>query len=102
MESSLQRKNDIMLLQFFIELKFSPNQLETLNHCRIYLQVVTLSDITSADGTTLLHPVLQGEKLTDRKSTLHGQHNNAPNCQLGIYGHQHWNIYRTMALYAPP
>ena len=57
-------------MTFFISLKFNPTQLETLNRCRLYLQVFTLSDVTSADGTTLIHPILQGEKLTDRKSNL--------------------------------
>ncbi len=39
----LQRKNDLMIMQFFINLKFNPTQLETLNRCRIFHQVITLS-----------------------------------------------------------
>ena len=57
-------------MPFLISLNFNPTQLETLNRCRLYLQVFTLSDITSADGTTLIHHILQEEQLTDRKSCL--------------------------------
>jgi hypothetical protein len=66
----LQCKNDLMLMQFFINLKFSPTQLKTLNRCRILLQVITLLDISSADGTTIDHPILQGDRLIGRKNTL--------------------------------
>jgi hypothetical protein len=67
---TLQWKHDIMLMQFFISLNFNPTQLETLNRCRIYLQVISLSDITSADGSIIVPAILQGLRLTDRKSTL--------------------------------
>jgi hypothetical protein len=69
-QPTLQRKNDIMLMQFFISLNFNPTQLETLNRCRIYLQVISLSDITSVDGSRIVPTILQGLPLTDRKSTL--------------------------------
>jgi hypothetical protein len=44
--------------------------LEALNRCRIFLQVLTLSDITSADGRQLIVPILNGNKLVDRRSNL--------------------------------
>jgi hypothetical protein len=36
-----------------------------LNHCRIYLQVITLSDITTADGMRILPEIKQGLQSED-------------------------------------
>jgi hypothetical protein len=41
-----------------------------LNRCRVFLRVLFLSDICSADGTTILHTIRKGERPTDRISTL--------------------------------
>jgi hypothetical protein len=59
-----------MLMDHFIALKYSPPQLEALNRCRVYLQVLTLTGITSADGKQLIIPTLSGHTLTDRRSNL--------------------------------
>lgn len=59
-----------MLMDFFIQLKYNHQQLKSLNRCRIYLQVWTLSDITSAEGTDIKPPILQGHHLTDRRSNV--------------------------------
>jgi hypothetical protein len=66
----LQRTNDLSLMAFFVSLNFKPKQLIALNRCRLYLQVIFLSDIVSADGTTIIPHVLSGQKLTDRISML--------------------------------
>ncbi len=57
-------------MDFFIEQGFSANVLGTLNRCRLYLQVLTLSDIVSADGLCIVPDVFIGIPLSDRKSTL--------------------------------
>jgi hypothetical protein len=62
--------HDLMLMDYFVSRKFKPQQLEVLNHCRIYLQVLSLTDIVTADGKQIIIPALNGNKLTDRKSTL--------------------------------
>jgi hypothetical protein len=59
-----------MLLDHFIALKYSPTQLEVLNRCHIYLQVLSLAAITSADGKQIIIPTLSGHILIDRRSTL--------------------------------
>jgi hypothetical protein len=66
----LPRSNDVMLMDYFLSLNYKPQQLESLNRCRIFLQVLSLSDIVSADGRLLIVPTLSGNKLTDRRSTL--------------------------------
>ena len=46
------------------------NHLRNLNAIRLFLQVATLADISSADGKTILNNVLYGQPLADRKSLL--------------------------------
>jgi hypothetical protein len=62
--------NDVLLMDFFMTLNFSYRQMQQLNSCRIYLQVLTLSDITLADGRTLLPPYINGGLVFDRVSRL--------------------------------
>lgn len=45
-----RRANDRNLMQCFIDNGFHSEQLTTINRCRLYLQVVTLSDISTGDG----------------------------------------------------
>ena len=49
-----QRHNDSFLMDLFVAHGFPPQQLITLNEVRMYKQVVRVSDITSANGETLL------------------------------------------------
>jgi hypothetical protein len=67
---TLQREWDIMLMDYFISLKYNPQDLKILNHCRIYLQVYSLIDLAAADGRTLLSCYKLGEFSQDRKSPL--------------------------------
>ncbi len=48
-----QRHNDIFLMDVFITKQFSPDQLILLNEIRMYKQITRLSDIVTADGTSL-------------------------------------------------
>jgi hypothetical protein len=48
----------------------SISTLRILNQCRLYLQVITLSDIATADGKLILPEAKQGVPLSDRLSTL--------------------------------
>jgi hypothetical protein len=66
----LQRENDIMLMDFFMMLNFSPSQIKIINSCRLFLQVLTLSDITVEDGKSILPNCIQGLPSPDRISTL--------------------------------
>jgi hypothetical protein len=66
----LQRKHDIALLDFFLLLKYKPAVLKILNSCRLYLQVIFLSDITTASGTEIEDDAKQGKRFLDRESTF--------------------------------
>jgi len=62
--------SNVNLMNYFVSQGLSRKSLQSVNRCRIYLQVLPLSDIVSADGRTLIRPVLMGKKLIDRRSTL--------------------------------
>jgi hypothetical protein len=64
------RERDIMILDHALTLNFTTQQLRQLNDCRMYLQVLTLSDITTADGKYLLPNIIRGYRTDDRPSTL--------------------------------
>ena len=50
----LQRERDFYLMDDLLSSgDFNDKQLFAVNYCRVYLQVVTLSDMAMADGTTL-------------------------------------------------
>ncbi len=62
---SRPRYNDHSLMDHFMKLGFSDTQLGILNRCRLYLQVIHLSDIASADGSIIIPDCKQGIRLTD-------------------------------------
>jgi hypothetical protein len=68
---------DVNLMDYFISIGSSPKLLVSLNRCRVFLQLLLFSDMVSADGRNLVHQVLQGHKLTDKRSLLRWpeQHN---------------------------
>jgi hypothetical protein len=82
----LPREHDVFLMEIFQMHNFSSNQLRYLNHCRLFLQVITLSDITSADGQQILSNAMQGFPILERTSTLHCQGKNHRLKLLGIHG----------------
>jgi len=60
------RQGDLLLMDYFIALRLQPAVLGTLNRCRVYLQVLTLSDITSADGSYILPEANLGQHAPTR------------------------------------
>ena len=58
------KKNDVLLMQAFINIGYKNSQLGMLNICQKHLQVITLGDITVTDGS-IIHPdVKYGQKMT--------------------------------------
>ena len=60
------RQHDTNLMDFFVTQGTSHKTLKILNRCRVHLQVLFLSDICSADGTTILQECKQGQHPKDR------------------------------------
>jgi hypothetical protein len=67
----LLRRHDTMILDHAFTLQFTTQQLRQINACRLYLQVLTISDITTADGTCILPRIMAGQRACDRVSNLH-------------------------------
>ena len=59
---SKQRKHDRFLMHAFSHHITDRALLKILNNCRLYLQIFTLSDITSGDGRSILKHPLFGQK----------------------------------------
>lgn len=57
----IQRVNDSHIMDHVLERgNFTPSQIRKINYCRLYLQVVTVSDIATANGTHLAPGIRDG------------------------------------------
>jgi hypothetical protein len=73
---SLQRENDSYIMDHVLRSKqFKPGEITQINYCRMYLQAVTISDLTRAIGVDLDHQMLKGE-LGQWSSTMRYLHIN--------------------------
>jgi hypothetical protein len=75
---SRPRLHDIFLMEFFQCSKATQKELEILNKSRIYLQAITLSDIASTDGITILPSAIQGHPTVGCHSNLDWPHQGRP------------------------
>lgn len=64
------RRHDSALMDQFIKLGLPKADLQRLNRCRTYLQIFHLSDITSADGTSIMPCYKDGHRCPFCSSTL--------------------------------
>ncbi len=55
-------------MDHFISQRYTKAELLLLNQCRLYLQVLSLTDICSADGREIAVPIYEGQKLSDKRS----------------------------------
>jgi hypothetical protein len=73
---AIQRHDDQFLMNIVLDSgEFSPAKIRMINFCRLYLQVVTLSDIALADGKTI-DPALECGTLSLLSSTTTWLHTN--------------------------
>ena len=77
----LQRENDFYLMDRIItEGTFTDSQLTLINYCRLYLQAITLSDITTLNGSRLDKHKLKGKWSSySSTSTIHKVVQQRPN-----------------------
>ena len=61
-ELKARREHDIFLMVYFAANGATGPQLAELKLCRLFLQVTTLADITTADGTRIMASALEGTK----------------------------------------
>jgi hypothetical protein len=72
------RQHDVILMVEFLKNNFTPSQLFLINSCQLYLQVILLSDITSADGRHILPSMFQGSRAAHMTSTLQWPRQDTP------------------------
>jgi hypothetical protein len=65
---TVPRVNDRSLTDFFVSLQLPKRDLQRLNRCRIYLQVIFLSDISNADGRSLTSCYKSGSRCPHQTS----------------------------------
>ena len=57
----IQRQRDAYIMDLILDSdQFTPTQIRRLNYCRLYLQAVTISDLTDATGETLDQMKMRG------------------------------------------
>ena len=85
----LQREGNQYIMDIIVESKqFTPSQIRILNYCRLYLQAVTISDLTKADGIEADHSKIQGSpSLVSSHTRWHTVHQDRPSTQA-------WTLWR--------
>jgi hypothetical protein len=59
-----------MIMDVALAHNFTHQHRHQINNCRLYPQVLMLSDIRSADGNTILPEILHGHRILDKQSSL--------------------------------
>ena len=66
-----QRYNDSFIMDHVLASgQFTPKEIRQVNYSRLYLQAITVSDITRADGTTLFEGIQKGNISTECSRTV--------------------------------
>ena len=60
--------DECLMKKLIFESNFTKLQIEAINRCRIYMQVVTLADIANGSGTFVTKKAYMGERDLDRQS----------------------------------
>jgi len=91
-----QWEHDLFLMCEFIYLGFKKKELEMINQCRLYHQVVTLTDIATADGKAIEEAYTGSTRNADRVSKLQWPTQNCPSTKVWKQwggGRGHSNFY---------
>ncbi len=60
-------RNDRCLMDVFLDAKIPPKQLQACNRCRLYIQAITISDITEPTGTRIERAFARCEQIIPSK-----------------------------------
>jgi hypothetical protein len=63
-------KGDAAIMDVMLQYNFTPLQQKQINHCRLYIQVLMLSNIMSADGQNILPEIIHGHRPQFQSSSL--------------------------------
>ena len=81
-------QHDTLLVDLFIELEVDQDELLWLNWCRMFLQVCTVSDITTADGRFIRRSIWDGLRDDTVRSPYQWPRTVRPS-------RQHWELWQT-------
>jgi hypothetical protein len=68
---TLPRDGNITIMDLALKFHLDFHQLQRINTCRMYLQVISVSEIATAKGDKLLSSAIQGVRDSQHPSTLH-------------------------------
>ena len=78
LQFNIQRRNDKCIMDKLARGSSSLNQLIQINACRLYLNIIHLSDIVNPDGKTINNNLLIGCKQNYPSSKLNWPHQKYP------------------------
>jgi hypothetical protein len=77
----LAHTSDIMIMDAALTYNFPPTQLKQINRCGLYLQILMMLDLTTANGKQILPNVVEGYREKQRISSLHWPDQRRPPAQ---------------------
>ena len=85
----LERQGDQYIMDIALKSRLiTPCEIKYINYCRLYLQMLTISDMCNAEGTALAEGILTGNRHNDQSySILEEPHQERPNETV-------WGIWR--------
>lgn len=99
----IQRENDMYLMDMVLHAScFSDTEICQINHCRLYLQAITMSDIVLADGITIDPDMLIGHPSPSSSNSLWLHINQArphdASWKLWQMAVSHWSLHGKLYL----
>jgi hypothetical protein len=94
---ALQRNYDTFIMDHVLQSQlFTAQQIRRINYCRLFLQVVTVSNMTNASGNRLFNGMLSGDTKDILSETMwHYTHQGRPNSNTWKLWHQACAIFST-------
>lgn len=88
--AQIQRINDKYIMEVVREIgHFTPIQIRRINYCRLYLNIITMSDMCSAEGKHLIKGIHEGIHHSDQRRTKTAKiRQQKPDTQT-------WNVWRS-------
>ncbi|CAJ1929819.1 unnamed protein product [Cylindrotheca closterium] len=88
---TLRYQHDTLLVNLFLKLEVDQDKLLWLNWCRMFLQVCTVSDITTADERFIRRAIWDGLRDDTVRSPYQWPRTVRPT-------RQHWELWQTLTL----
>ena len=89
---TLQRERDSFIMEAFYDANLPLPVLRAANRCRMYLQLVTVADLATGNGSRLRRDAWIGQSGRTSKFIIatSGRHRDAPPTKIGCCGDGRW------------